>query len=92
MLTGKMELAHARNQMGGYHYFLSAAARQLQRHVRWTVELSTRRAAACRYLEDPASLSARMPIPRLAGRKLRINNGRIRLRVRPRIGDGALGR
>jgi hypothetical protein len=34
MIAGKMELAHVLNQSGGYHYFLPAVARQLQRHVR----------------------------------------------------------
>ena len=34
MLTGKMKIARVRSQTGGYHYFLNAVARQLQRHVR----------------------------------------------------------
>jgi hypothetical protein len=34
MLTGKMRLAYGTSQTGGYHYFLHAVARQLQRYVR----------------------------------------------------------
>ena len=34
MPAGKMTLAHGRSQSGGYHYFLSLSARQLQRFVR----------------------------------------------------------
>ena len=60
LLTGKMLPIHGTSQSGGYHYFLSSSARQLQRFVmRRLAHDDARRNASAHGAKDPASVRRR---------------------------------
>jgi len=62
-----MDLTHAQNQSGGYHHFLPAVARQLQRHVRQRWLVADARSTAS------VSLSDQSHIDPAAGRHTALN-------------------